>query len=113
VTTKNRNGSTRSSTKGRVILKSAKTGRITRAEAKAAVEHAMAQRGDRIVYLRVDGKWASKRSDSSKASSLHDTRGGAVRAARATLKKQGGGELTVLGRDGRIRSKDTVATAAS
>lgn len=32
-----------------------------------------------------------------------------VHAARETLRNQGGGELVIIGRDGRIRSKDTIA----
>lgn len=64
---------------------------------------------DRMVYQRSDKKWANKRNDASKASSLHDTQREAEQAARDMLRNQGGGELTTKGRDGRIRSKDTIA----
>ncbi|MHA1158895.1 MAG: DUF2188 domain-containing protein, partial [Alphaproteobacteria bacterium] len=37
------------------------------------------------------------------------TQADAQRSARANLSNQGGGELTTMGRNGRIRSKDTVA----
>ena len=70
----------------------------------------MAGKGrDRIVSPRPDGTWANKRNDAEKASSVHQTQGEAINAARENLTNQGGGELSVQGRDGRIRSKDTIA----
>ena len=68
----------------------------------------MSKGQDRTVYQRDDGKWANKRHDKSQASSVHDTQGGAQNAARRNLKHQGGGELITKGRDGKIRSKDTI-----
>jgi uncharacterized protein DUF2188 len=68
----------------------------------------MSKNSDRIIFRRDDGKWANKRNDSDKASSLHDTQGDATDAAREMLRNQGGGELTIKGRDGQIRSKDTI-----
>ena len=70
----------------------------------------MSKGRDRIVSPRGDGTWANKRNDASKASSVHRTQQDAIRAAQGMLKNLGGGELTVQGRDGRIRSKDTVAS---
>lgn len=64
---------------------------------------------DRTVYRRQDGKWVNKRNVSDRASSIHDTQGDANNSAREMLHNQGGGELTTMGRDGRIRSKDTIA----
>lgn len=69
----------------------------------------MSKPRDRIVYRRSDGKWANERNDADRASSVHRSQAGAEKAARHLLKKQGGGELTTVGRDGRIRSKDTIA----
>lgn len=63
---------------------------------------------DRTVYRRDDGKWANKRHGNSKASGLHDTQKAAEDEARDMLKKSGGGELNTHGRDGKIRSKDTI-----
>lgn len=63
---------------------------------------------DRMVYRREDGTWANERNDADKASSLHGTQGDAAKAAREMLENQGGGELTIKGLDGRIRSKDTI-----
>jgi uncharacterized protein YdaU (DUF1376 family) len=63
---------------------------------------------DRTVYKRNDGKWINKRNDKERASSIHDTQKEAENAARELLKNQGGGELTTKGRNGKIRSKDTI-----
>ena len=69
----------------------------------------MSKGRDRTVYRREDGNWANKRNDGEKASSVHTTQRDAESAGRTMLKNQGGGELTTKGRDGRIRSKDTIA----
>jgi hypothetical protein len=62
---------------------------------------------DRTVSKRDDG-WAHKRNDATKAGGIYRTQDQAVRAARTSLKREGGGELIVMGRDGKIRSKDTI-----
>lgn len=64
---------------------------------------------DRSVYRRADGTWVNKLNDSSRASSLHRTQAEADAAARQMSRNQGGGEVTTMGRNGRIRSKDTIA----
>ena len=69
----------------------------------------MSKGRDRTVSKRADGQWANKRNDASRASSLHPTQAAANAAARGMLTNQGGGELTTMGRTGRIRSKDTIA----
>ncbi len=68
----------------------------------------MSKKGDRTVSPRPDGTWANKRNDSDRASSVHDTQREAVQSAKEMLQNQGGGELTTQGRNGRIRSKDTI-----
>ncbi|TAK64592.1 MAG: DUF2188 domain-containing protein [Dehalococcoidia bacterium] len=68
----------------------------------------MSKKQDRTVYKNDDGDWANKRNDASKASSVHKTQREAEQAARQNLQNQGGGELTTKGRDGKIRSKDTI-----
>ena len=68
----------------------------------------MSKNQDRTVYQRDDGKWANQRNDASKASSVHDTQKAAQCVARGMLRKQGGGELTTKGKNGKIRDKDTV-----
>jgi uncharacterized protein (DUF4415 family) len=69
----------------------------------------MSKGRDRTVYQRDDGKWVNKRHDKSKASSVHGTQKAAQQSARKNLQNQGGGELITKGRDGKIRSKDTIA----
>ena len=50
----------------------------------------------------------NKRNDCDRASSVHATQKEAVKAAHEMLENQGGGELAIKGRDGQIRSKDTI-----
>lgn len=69
----------------------------------------MSKGRDRTVSQRPDGQWANKRNDAERASSLHRTQGAAEKAARGMLKNQGGGELTTRGKNGKIRSKDTIS----
>jgi len=69
----------------------------------------MSKSQDRMVYRREDKVWVNKRNDSDRASSLHRTQADAEQSARKMLFNQGGGELTTKGRDGLIRSKDTIA----
>lgn len=69
----------------------------------------MAKGRDRTVFKRGDGKWVNKRNDSDRAGSVHDTQRDAIGAAKGMLGNSGGGELTVKGVDGKIRSKDSVA----
>lgn len=69
----------------------------------------MSKGRDRTVYRNDDGKWANKRNDAGRASSVHDTQREAQEAAHKMLQNQGGGELTTMGRNGPIVSKDTVA----
>ncbi|MCP4049662.1 MAG: DUF2188 domain-containing protein [bacterium] len=67
----------------------------------------MSKDRDRMVYLR-GTEWVNKRNDSSRASSVHSTQKEAEDTARRMLTNQGGGDLTTKGRDGKIRSKDTI-----
>jgi hypothetical protein len=71
-------------------------------------EGTMSKGRDRTVYRRADGAWVNIRHDAERASSLHDTQGEAAEVAREMLENQGGGEPTIIGRDLRIRSKDTI-----
>lgn len=64
---------------------------------------------DRSVYRRNDGKWANKKDSASKSSSVHDTQKDAAKAAKKNLNNQGGGELKIMGRNGKIRSKDSIS----
>ena len=64
---------------------------------------------DRMVYRRKNGKWANKKIGNDNASSLHDTQKEAIDAAKQNLANQGGGEVTIKGINGKIRSKDTIS----
>ena len=69
----------------------------------------MSKNKDRTIYKREDGSWINKRNDSNRATSLHRTQKDAIESARWFLKIQGGGELTIKGVNGKIRSKQTIA----
>jgi len=53
--------------------------------------------------------WSVQKPAASRASSVHDTQAKAIDSARDTLKRTGGGELAIKGRDGAVRAQDTVA----
>lgn len=55
------------------------------------------------------GNWAVKKPGAGRASSVHSTQAEAIDRAREILGNDGGGELTIQGRDGQIRDSDTVA----
>jgi len=63
---------------------------------------------DRIVFRRPDG-WVNQRVDADRVGSIHETQREAEQSARDMLHNSGGGELITKGRDGKIRSKDTIA----
>lgn len=65
-------------------------------------------KNDRFVSPRSDGTWANQRVGSQRPASVHDTQREAIDAARQNLVNSGGGELNVQGRNGQIRSKDTI-----
>jgi hypothetical protein len=69
----------------------------------------MAKGNGRFVHPRPDGSWANLRPGASRPASVHDTQQAAIQAARQMLTNAGGGELSVAGRNGQIRTKDTIA----
>jgi hypothetical protein len=68
----------------------------------------MSKGRDRTVYRTPDG-WVNKRNDAERASSIHKKQGDAESTAKDMLRRQGGGELTIIGEDRKIRSKDTIS----
>lgn len=63
---------------------------------------------DRTIYRRPsDNKWVDKRNNAERGFTF-DTQAAAISSGREKLGNAGGGELTVKGRDGQIRSKDTL-----
>ena len=68
----------------------------------------MSKGRDRTIYRRPsDNKWVDKRNDASRGF-VFDTQAAAIASGREKLINAGGGELSVKGRDGLIRSKDTL-----
>lgn len=67
------------------------------------------KKNDRTIYRNEDGSWSNKRNEAERAGSRHDTQREAIDAGRDMLRNSGGGELTVKGENGRIRSKDTIS----
>ncbi len=55
--------------------------------------------------------WAVKKPGAERVSSRHDTQREANERAAEILTNLGGGERVTQGRDGRIRSKDTIPPA--
>jgi hypothetical protein len=63
-------------------------------------------------FVSPDGdQWKVQRPGSTRASSVHETQGEAMDAARGYLENDGGGELVVQGQSGQIRQKDTIPPA--
>lgn len=70
----------------------------------------MAKRGspNRHVVQNPKGGWDVKKPGSSRASAHANTQDAAIHRAREIVRKGGGGEVRVHGRDGRIRNSDTI-----
>jgi hypothetical protein len=62
----------------------------------------------RIVQPRPTGDWEVVAPNHGRASAILPTQSAAIDRARSILQNDGGGELTIKGRDGRIRDSDTV-----
>lgn len=59
-----------------------------------------------------DGEdWVTKRDDGDRASSRRSTQADAYADAKRFASNAGGGEVTLHGRDGNIRDKNTIAPA--
>jgi len=64
---------------------------------------------DRTVYRGKDGEWKNKRNGAERPATSHATQEEAYNKAREQLQNQGGGEVTVAGRNGKFRAKNTIA----
>ena len=65
----------------------------------------------RIVQQNPDGGWDILKPGAKRASGHEDTQRDADRRAGEILRNAGGGERITKGRDGKIRSKDTIPPA--
>lgn len=63
----------------------------------------------RHVVANPKGGWDVKKPGSPRASAHADTQKEAVSRARDIVRNQGGGEVRIHGRDGKIRDSDTIA----
>ncbi|TDO06517.1 uncharacterized protein DUF2188 [Mycobacterium sp. BK086] len=63
----------------------------------------------RHVVPNPKGGWDIKAPGAERSSKHTDTQAEAIGRAREIVKNSGGGEVTIHGRDGKIRDSDTVA----
>ncbi len=61
-----------------------------------------------VVVSKRPGGWAPKTPGTERAPKVYPTQAEAEGRGREVLRNRGGGELITQGRDGRIRSKDTI-----
>jgi len=62
----------------------------------------------RHVVPNKDGGWDVKKANGGRASAHADTQARAIDRAKEIVHNAGGGEVTIHGRDGKIRDSDTV-----
>jgi hypothetical protein len=62
----------------------------------------------RHVTPNPSGGWDVKKPESKRSSGHFGSQGEAIDRARQIVRRTGGGEVTIHGRDGRIRDSDTV-----
>ena len=67
----------------------------------------MASRQARVHVVPMDGGWQVRREGAGRAAAVYATKTEATEAAKSALRRSGG-ELTVQGRDGRIRESMTL-----
>lgn len=65
---------------------------------------------DYNVYKK-DGKWVGEKDGASRASVTGDTQAAVYKETRDLAQRNGGGEISVHGTDGKIREKNTIAPA--
>ena len=65
----------------------------------------------RVTPVPASTKWQVKRDGSARASAVTDTQRAADARAREIARNSGGAEVVTHGRDGQIRSKDSVGGA--
>ncbi len=63
------------------------------------------------VVPNANGGWDVQKDGSKRASSHHSTQSDAAAAAKRYARNAGGGEVRMHGKDGKIRSTDTIAKA--
>jgi hypothetical protein len=74
-------------------------------------DNSMSKSNNRTVHKRPDGTWGNLRNGNERDTSVHRTQQDAIDAAKDNAARQGGGDVTIQGRDGKFRDKDTVLPA--
>lgn len=69
----------------------------------------MSNQNRRHVVPNANGGWDVEKPGASRASAHADTQKDAIARAKEIVGNAGGGEVTIHGRDGKIRDSDTVA----
>ena len=69
----------------------------------------MGKPNKRLVQRRDDGNWEVRKPGASRASAVTPTQAAGIGRARTILGNDGGGELQVRSKKGRIRAQDTIA----
>ena len=67
----------------------------------------MSKESDRFVVNHSNG-WAVKKGRAKRASNVHDNQKSAIAAADKIVRNQGGGEVSIQGKDGKFRRKKTM-----
>lgn len=67
----------------------------------------MSKSNDRMVYKR-GNEWVNKANENDRISSARSTQKEAYDSAKSMLQKSGGGEITIKGKNGLIREKNTI-----
>lgn len=68
----------------------------------------MSNPNDRHVVPNPDGGWDIKKADAERSSGHFDRQADAAERAKEIVGNLGGGELSIHGKDGKIREKNTV-----
>lgn len=68
----------------------------------------MQNKNNRTVFQKASGEWANKKNGNERVSGLYDTQKAAINAAHKQIHAAGGGELTIMGKNHKIRQKITV-----
>ena len=69
----------------------------------------MPNTNNRTVFQIASGEWANKKNGNERVSRYYDTQKDAIKAAHKQIHTAGGGELTIMGTNHKIRQKITVS----
>lgn len=88
--------------------------RLTRVDTSGAIgDGASTASSSRHIVPSDGGGWNVSGPTAGQVDSHHATQADAIKSGRATVRKAGGGELVIHGRDGAIRAKETYSFRAA